>query len=147
MRGAVMSPWTEPPSLSSPRTDARTSPSTRPAMITSSPRMLPVTVPPGAIRRWQVTADDLDGVVEYPRSIEGVRLALLFREIAQGRIKVSCRSVGDVDVAEFAHQFGGGGHRKAAGLSVEGSLGEVQGKVLEAARQWLRNGRGDGGNA
>lgn len=106
-----------------------------------------ITVPPGAIQRWQVTADDLDGVVEYPRSIEGVRLALLFREIAQGRIKVSCRSVGDVDVAEFAHQFGGGGHRKAAGLSVEGSLGEVQGKVLEAARQWLRNGRGDGGNA
>ncbi len=105
-----------------------------------------ITVPPGAIQRWQVTADDLDGVVEYPRSIEGVRLALLFREIAQGRIKVSCRSVGDVDVSEFARQFGGGGHRKAAGLSVEGSLGEVQEKVLAAARKWLVNGRSDGGD-
>jgi phosphoesterase RecJ-like protein len=72
-----------------------------------------VTVPPGAIERLKVTSDDLDGVVEFPRSIEGVRLALLFREVSQGRVKVSLRSVGDVDVAEFAKPFGGGGHRKA----------------------------------
>ena len=96
-----------------------------------------VTVPPGAIERLGVTSDDLDGVVEFPRSIEGVRMALLFREAAQGRIKVSLRSVGNVDVAEFARQFGGGGHRKAAGLSVVGSMVDVQGTVLEAAREYL----------
>src|SRR5690606_2127191 len=71
-----------------------------------------VTVPPGAVERHGVTADDLDGVVEFPRSIAGVRLALLFREIHQGRVKVSLRSVGKVDVAAFAKQFGGGGHTK-----------------------------------
>ncbi|HJP57880.1 MAG TPA: bifunctional oligoribonuclease/PAP phosphatase NrnA [Gemmatimonadales bacterium] len=96
-----------------------------------------VTVPPGAIERLGVTSDDLDGVVEFPRSIEGVRMALLFREAAQGRIKVSLRSVGNVDVAEFAKRFGGGGHRKAAGLSVVGSMVDVQGTVLEAAREYL----------
>ena len=74
-----------------------------------------VTVPPGAIERYRVSSDDLDGVVEFPRSIEGVRMALLFREIAQGRVKVSLRSVGDVDVAAFAKAYGGGGHTKAAG--------------------------------
>jgi len=96
-----------------------------------------ITVPPGAMDRWGVSPDDLDGVVEFPRSIEGVRMALLFREIAQGRVKVSLRSVGDVDVARFAKHFGGGGHTKAAGLSVEGSLPEAQAIVLAAAREYL----------
>jgi phosphoesterase RecJ-like protein len=100
-----------------------------------------ITVPPGALERYNVTADDLEGVVEFPRSIEGVRMALLFREIAQGRVKVSLRSVGDVDVAEFAREFGGGGHRKAAGLSLQGSLAEVRERVLAAARAYLDGGR------
>ena len=102
-----------------------------------------VTVPPGAIERLGVSTDDLDGVVEFPRSIEGVRMALLFREISQGRVKVSLRSVGDVDVAAFAKAYGGGGHTKAAGLSVAGSMAEVQGVVLRAAREYLgSNGAG-----
>lgn len=102
-----------------------------------------VTVPPGAIERHGVSSDDLDGVVEFPRSIEGVRMALLFREIAQGRVKVSLRSVGDVDVAAFAKAYGGGGHTKAAGLSLPGSLAEVQATVLKAAREYLgENGAG-----
>src|SRR2546429_5869919 len=67
-----------------------------------------VTVPPDALQRHGATADDLDGIVEYPRSIAGVRLALLFRQIANGRVKVSFRSMGDVDVAELAQRFGGG---------------------------------------
>jgi phosphoesterase RecJ-like protein len=101
-----------------------------------------VTIPPGAVERLGLTSDDLDGVVEYPRSIEGVRMALLFREVSAGRVKVSLRSVGSVDVAAFAKQFGGGGHTKAAGLAVVGSLPEVQGSVLAAARSYLSgNGR------
>lgn len=96
-----------------------------------------VTVPPGALERLGATADDLDGIVEVPRSINGVRMALLFREIAAGRVKVSLRSVGTVDVAAFANPFGGGGHTKASGLSMEGSLAEVQGRVLAAAREYL----------
>lgn len=99
-----------------------------------------ITIPPGSLERHNVSADDLDGVVEYARSVEGVRMALLFREIAQGRVKVSLRSVGEVDVADFAKQFGGGGHRKAAGLSLEGPLADVQAAVLKAARGYLVNG-------
>ena len=96
-----------------------------------------VTVPPGAIERYGVSSDDLDGVVEFPRSIEGTRMALLFREMSQGRVKVSLRSVGDVDVALFANRFGGGGHTKAAGIALSGSLSEVQAAVLGAARDYL----------
>jgi phosphoesterase RecJ-like protein len=101
-----------------------------------------VTIPPGAVERLGLTSDDLDGVVEYPRSVDGVRMALLFREVSAGRVKVSLRSVGGVDVAAFAKQFGGGGHTKAAGLAVLGSLAEVQASVLAAAREYLAgNGR------
>jgi phosphoesterase RecJ-like protein len=96
-----------------------------------------VTIPPGAIERYGLTADDLDGIVEHPRSIAGIRLAILFREVSQGRIKVSLRSVGEVDVAEFAHRFGGGGHAKAAGAALPGSMAEVQALILAAARDYL----------
>ncbi len=89
------------------------------------------------MERHGVTPDDLDGVVEFPRSIAGVRMALLFRELASGRIKVSLRSVGDVDVAAFARPFGGGGHTKAAGISVDGTMAEAQEKILAAARIYL----------
>ena len=97
-----------------------------------------VTVAPGALERYNATPDDLDGIVEFPRSIAGVRMALLFRQIANGRIKVSFRSMGAVDVAALAQQFGGGGHKKAAGASLDLSLAEAQQRVLEAARRVLR---------
>ncbi len=96
-----------------------------------------VTVPPGALKRHSVGAEQLEGMVELPRSIRGTRLALLFRELANGRIKVSFRSVGEVNVAELSERFGGGGHRKAAGASVEGTLAEVQSIILAAAREVL----------
>ncbi|MEO5799700.1 MAG: bifunctional oligoribonuclease/PAP phosphatase NrnA [Gemmatimonadales bacterium] len=96
-----------------------------------------VTVPPGALERHEVDPDDLDGAVEHARSVRGVRMALLFREMSGGRVKVSLRSVGQVDVAALAKQFGGGGHTKAAGVAIHGSLAEVQATVLAAARDFL----------
>jgi phosphoesterase RecJ-like protein len=99
-----------------------------------------VTVPPGALDRHRATADDLDGIVEHARSIAGIRLALLFRQIANGRIKVSFRSMGSVDAAALAQTFGGGGHHKAAGASLEGPIADVQGQVLAAARRHLNGG-------
>ncbi len=93
-----------------------------------------MTIPTGALERHGVDTTELDGIVEFARSIRGVRLALLFRELASGRVKVSFRSVAGVDVAALAESFGGGGHRRAAGASLSGTLAEVQEQVLEAAR-------------
>lgn len=100
-----------------------------------------VTVESDALARHAVSADDLDGIVEFARSVQGTRLALLFRHLASGRVKVSFRSVGDFDVAEFAHQFGGGGHSKASGASIAGSMTDVQAAVLGAARSALAKAR------
>jgi phosphoesterase RecJ-like protein len=98
-----------------------------------------LTIPPGAMDRHGVESDELDGIVEYARSIRGVRLAILFRQVANGRIKVSFRSVGSIDVAELAERFGGGGHRKAAGASLDGPLSAAQDAVLDAARSVARS--------
>src|SRR5512143_259928 len=103
--------------------------------------LLWLTVPAGAVERHGTTPDDLDGLIEMARSVQGTRLALLFRSLASGSIKVSFRSVGDVDVAAFAKGFGGGGHAKAAGASVAGTLDEVQRTVLAAARRLLKDGK------
>jgi phosphoesterase RecJ-like protein len=98
-----------------------------------------LTIPPGAMERYRVESDELDGIVEYARSIRGVRLAILFRQLANGRVKVSFRSVGSIDVSKLAEQFGGGGHRKASGASLDGPLSAAQQAVLEAARSVARS--------
>ncbi|UCD24167.1 MAG: DHH family phosphoesterase [Gemmatimonadota bacterium] len=97
-----------------------------------------VTVPPGALERHGLKADDLEGIVEYPRSLRGITLALMFRPLANGRVKVSFRSMGSIDAAGLAEGFGGGGHKRAAGASLEGDMGTVQATVLAVARSALR---------
>jgi phosphoesterase RecJ-like protein len=99
-----------------------------------------ITVPAGAMERYGLQSEDLDGIVEHPRSIEGTRLALFFRDLGHGRVKVSFRSTGSVDVNVFARQFGGGGHAKAAGALVTGSLDAVRDRVVTAARDFLALG-------
>ena len=96
-----------------------------------------VSVAAGALEAYNVTGEDLDGIAEYPRSIDGVRLALLFRDLGHGKVKISFRSVGMVDANALARQFGGGGHAKASGALVSGTLAEVQERVIAAAREAL----------
>ena len=96
-----------------------------------------ISVPAGAMERFGVRSEDLDGIVEHPRSIAGTRLALFFRDLGHGKVKVSFRSTGDVDVNALARGFGGGGHAKAAGALVAGSLDVVRDTVVEAARRYL----------
>ncbi|WP_396205679.1 bifunctional oligoribonuclease/PAP phosphatase NrnA [Gemmatimonas sp.] len=92
----------------------------------------------GVLDRFDVTSEELDGIVEHPRSIAGTRMALFFRDLGHGKVKVSLRSTGDVDVQRFARRYGGGGHRKASGAMLSGSLIEVRSQVVADARAYLR---------
>jgi phosphoesterase RecJ-like protein len=92
---------------------------------------------PGALEKYDVRPEDLDGIVEHARSIAGTRMALFFRDLGYGKVKVSFRSTGEVDVNAFARQFGGGGHAKASGALITGSLGDVRDRVIAAAKQFL----------
>jgi phosphoesterase RecJ-like protein len=91
----------------------------------------------GALEHFGVRQDDLDGIVEHARSIAGTRMALFFRDLGYGKVKGSFRSTGEVDVNEFARQFGGGGHAKASGALIVGSLDDVRERVIAAAREFL----------
>ncbi|MFV2006233.1 MAG: bifunctional oligoribonuclease/PAP phosphatase NrnA [Longimicrobiales bacterium] len=98
-----------------------------------------VTVPAKAYKELGAVPDDLENIVDYPRSIKGVKVALLFRETRANTTKVSFRSNGPVDVNELARRFGGGGHVRAAGALVAGPLESVRGEVVEATRQAVEN--------
>ena len=96
-----------------------------------------ISVDAAALERHAVTGEDLDGIVEHARSVAGTRLALFFRDLGHGKVKVSFRSTGDVDVNRFAKQFGGGGHARAAGALIPGALDDVRTRVVAAARAYL----------
>jgi phosphoesterase RecJ-like protein len=96
-----------------------------------------ISVTADALDQYDVSPEDLDGIVEHPRSILGTRLALFFRDLGYGKVKVSFRSTGDVDVNRFARMFGGGGHAKAAGALIPGGLDNVRDQVLDAAREYV----------
>ncbi len=75
-----------------------------------------------------------EGIINYARSVEGVKIALLFREVEPHTVKIGFRSKPGIDVAALARHFGGGGHKQAAGARQKGSLVEVTRLVLEAAK-------------
>jgi phosphoesterase RecJ-like protein len=76
---------------------------------------------------------DTEELINYPRSLAGVEIGLMFMEQPRGGVKVSFRSRAGIDVARIAEQFGGGGHRQASGAVFETTLDEARQRILAAA--------------
>lgn len=83
--------------------------------------------------------EDTEGFVNELLSIQSVQAAALFREPMRGRIRVSLRSRGDIDVAAVAQSIGGGGHKNAAGCSFDGSMDEALNSLLPRLRACLES--------
>ncbi|MDH3296924.1 MAG: bifunctional oligoribonuclease/PAP phosphatase NrnA [Gemmatimonadota bacterium] len=83
------------------------------------------------------TRDDVEGIIEYARRLAGIEVAVLLRELSDGRTKVSLRTSGDTDVAAAARTLGGGGHVKAAGAVLDARLAEAQAQVIEALEEYF----------
>lgn len=81
---------------------------------------------------FAVSPRELEGIVAQLRLTKGVLAAAFLSETAAGDVKVSLRSIEPFDVNAVAQEFGGGGHVRAAGATVQGSLDEVTEKILEA---------------
>ncbi|WP_128894198.1 DHH family phosphoesterase [Longirhabdus pacifica] len=81
---------------------------------------------------------DSEGLVNLPRNVEGVEVAVLFKQYGDDEIKISLRSNGKADVAEIASYFGGGGHKNAAGATLHTSLEKATLTVLEKCRQVIQ---------
>ena len=73
-----------------------------------------------------------EGFVEFLKEMRGVEVAIVARQIGENRYKISMRSKGKVDVASVASRFGGGGHKNAAGCTIEGSTDQVTKILIEA---------------
>src|ERR1700752_3535090 len=87
------------------------------------------------MERCGAIEEDCEGLVNYALSIGGVEVAAFFRELPDGRYRVSLRSKGKIDVARVAESFGGGGHECASGCSVDGPLADSVREVILQLRR------------
>ena len=83
-----------------------------------------------------VTKDDLEGIPGFLRSIEGVKISATIRQTEDGA-KMSVRAVPGYDATVICGQFGGGGHKGAAGASTKMGLAELEQAVIEALKKYL----------
>lgn len=78
-----------------------------------------------SMKFFQAEPADLEGIVSQLRQTKGVEVAIFLHEVSPQKFKVSLRSKNLVDVSEIARYFGGGGHVRAAGVTMEGSSHDV----------------------
>ncbi|MFC1515599.1 bifunctional oligoribonuclease/PAP phosphatase NrnA [Thermodesulfobacteriota bacterium] len=98
-----------------------------------------MTVTQKMLDRTDTHPEDVDGLINYARGIEDVKVAVLIQEHDNGRgnnrYNVSLRSDGTVDVAEIAASFGGGGHVTAAGFNIESTLNAIKSEINNLAEK------------
>lgn len=84
--------------------------------------------------RFGAREEDCEGLVNYALSIGDVQVAIFFRELADGRFRISLRSKGAVNVSSVAEYFGGGGHKCASGCSIDGPLAVAVSRMVDRLR-------------
>lgn len=93
----------------------------------------------GEIAGAGCTASDIDDQVEVVRSIDGVKVAILFTEGVRGKVRINFRGEKGVAVLNLAARFGGGGHTESAGAILDGTVEEIMGRVIPAALEFVRD--------
>jgi phosphoesterase RecJ-like protein len=109
--------------------------------ISSNGRLSMMTLTQRMLRETRTQSEDIDGIINYARRIEDVRVAALIHElslnggVSRGRrqFHVSLRSDGSVDVAAVAARYGGGGHAGASGFTIESTLTELKAQLMALA--------------
>lgn len=89
------------------------------------------------MNEYGVTKNDLDAVVASIRNVDGVEVAMFIYQLDEETFKVSLRSKNTVDVSSIAVEFGGGGHVRASGFDIKGSLEDTIAAVTEKIREKL----------
>ncbi|MDD5613952.1 MAG: DHHA1 domain-containing protein, partial [Candidatus Omnitrophica bacterium] len=93
---------------------------------------------PDDLNRAGATEDELEGFIDMLKTVQNVKVAVVFQEQAGGIIKVGFRSKDkNIDVDKIASVFGGGGHKMASGCKIKGSLDAVKIKVLAEIKKNL----------
>ena len=92
-------------------------------------------LPRAVEKQLGLTEDDLENISGFPRSIEGVKMAATLRQTEDGKVKVSVRAVPGYDAAKICARFGGGGHKGAAGATMDMPLEEAAEAIAAAMQQ------------
>jgi bifunctional oligoribonuclease and PAP phosphatase NrnA len=95
-------------------------------------RLAVITCDRGMLEASGARPEDTENLINIPRSIKGVLIAAFFKAFRDGAVRVSLRSRADLDVQAVARAFGGGGHKNAAGCTIQGSLADARRALLEA---------------
>jgi phosphoesterase RecJ-like protein len=90
------------------------------------------------LRATGAIPQDTEDLVNYTLTIAGTEIGLMFLELRDSRVKVSFRAKGGIDCTRLAGPFGGGGHREAAGCTIQGTLAQAQDRVLQVATAALQ---------
>ena len=90
------------------------------------------------MEEYNAKSSDLEGIVSQLRNTKGVDCAIFMYEVEEGEYKVSLRSNDNVNVSEIAKSFGGGGHVKAAGVTMNGTDKEIVSKLSDSIREQLK---------
>ena len=89
-------------------------------------------LPKAIEEQLRLTEDDMENISGFPRSIEGVKMAATLRQTHDGKVKVSVRAVPGYDAARVCARFGGGGHKGAAGATLDMPLEEAADAIAAA---------------
>ncbi len=98
-----------------------------------------ITIPRRSFEESHAHEEETEGIVNFVRSVRGVELAMMLRESPNGKVRVSLRSRGKVNVAHLAQQFGGGGHENAAGCTLETSIEKAERILVREAQRWMES--------
>jgi phosphoesterase RecJ-like protein len=77
------------------------------------------------------TYEDTEGLINLPLTVKEILAVIFFKQIEGDEYRVSMRSKGDIDIGSIAKEFGGGGHKNAAGFTIIGPLGAIQPMLVE----------------
>ena len=91
-------------------------------------------IPPQIITDLKLTEDDIDDISGFGRSVEGVEIAAMLREVEGGMGKLSLRTSPNYNAARICAKIGGGGHPGAAGASAPGGIPGIRRALLEALK-------------
>src|SRR5438876_9773894 len=93
-------------------------------------------------RQAHASDEDADGFVNYPLTVGEVEAVAMLKESEPGVYRTSLRSKGDVNVAKVAEKFGGGGHRNAAGCTLNGDWEEVEREIVSLLQDAVQRANG-----
>jgi phosphoesterase RecJ-like protein len=92
------------------------------------------------LENFKVRGSELEGIIDFARSVKSAKISLLFHELDNNIVKVGFRSKDkNIDVNKLANYFGGGGHIMASGCKIEGKFDEVKDKVLSYCQSFLKD--------